>query len=143
MISLRSLYVSFSTYVSLFIYFCIFFGMILLIWHDIDLTWLPPAQTLNVCEGLKKVVNKSPFPLTNVIKKRFQLKKNWKIDKDGIKKKKSEKETDNKNAYFEWTKQNVWSNVMSIGSSSSVDYNGTSLFQANWDVGLSKVWLSN
>ena len=60
-----------------------------------------------------------------------------------LKKKKSEKETDNKNAYFEWTKQNVWSNVMSIGSNSSVDYNGTSLFQANWDVGLSKVWLSN
>ena len=81
-----------STYVSLFIYFYIFFGMILLIWHDIDLTWLPPAQTLNVCEGLKKVVNKSPFPLTNVIKKRFQLKKkNWKIDKDGIKKKKAKK----------------------------------------------------
>ena len=75
MISLRSLYVSFSTYVSLFIYFYIFFGIILLIWHDIDLTWLPPAQTLNVCEGLKKVVNKSPFPLTNVIQKRFKFKK--------------------------------------------------------------------
>ena len=84
MISLRSLYLSFSTYVSLFIYFYIFFDMILLIWHDIDLTWLPPAQTLNVCEGLKKVVNKSPFPLTNVIQKRFKFKKNWKVDKDGI-----------------------------------------------------------